>query len=79
MQDQSEKGDPGVETLLLEVEGLVPDEPNASRMAGQEGILLGGRNEAELVGAEDFHGSHSNTPKHALYLRPEVRSFTAFF
>ena len=37
-------------------------------MAGQEGILLGGRNEAELVGAEDFHGSNSSTNRGTPYI-----------
>ena len=54
-----QEGDPGVEPSLLDVESLVPDEPDASRMAGEEALLFGGRTQAEFEGEACFHVPHS--------------------
>ncbi len=50
-----EKRNPGIEPSRLEIEGLVPDEPDAPRVAGQETLLFGSRDESEF---ERFHSFH---------------------
>ncbi len=51
--------DSGFEPPRLKIEGLVPDKPDAPRMAGQELLLYGSRNESELDGLAGFHVFHS--------------------
>ena len=53
-----ENRDPGFEPSRLKIEGLVPDEADAPRMAGQESLLFGRRNESEFKGLNSFHGKY---------------------
>ena len=50
--------DPGVESGSLEVERLVPDEPDAPRVAGQENLLIGRRNKPEFERLKCFPIGH---------------------
>ena len=60
---------PGFETLLLKVEGLVPDEPHAPGMARQEGLLFGSRDEAKFnEGLKCFHGFNFITNQGTPYI-----------
>ena len=54
--------DPGFEPPPLEVEGLVPNEPHTPRMAGQEIVLFGSRNETEFERLNGFHAGNYNWP-----------------
>ena len=49
---------PGFKPSRLKIEGLVPDEPDAPRMAGQESLLFDRRNKTEFEGLNSFHVGH---------------------
>ena len=49
---------PRVKPFRLEIEGLVPHEPDASRMAGENAVLFGGRTKTEFEGLPCFHVIH---------------------
>ena len=51
-----------IEASFLEGQRLVPNEPGASRMAGQEIFLFGSRNETEFERLNCFHARNHNWP-----------------